>query len=364
MRISRMEDKGDAAMIRNQWYVVLESKEVGNRPVGVTRMGERLVFWRDQAGDVRAAVDRCPHRGVALSAGGIQHEHLQCPFHGLEFDSTGKCVLIPANGRNGVVPSAMRLETYPTYEARGFIWIWWGSPADQDLPAPDFFENLDDTYSYSTARDPWDAHYSRVIENQLDVVHLPFIHRNTIGRGNRTLVDGPVVEWMGDKMIYTYVYNRVDDGKLPRKPSELAAKPAGSQHLEFIFPNLWQNYISEKVSILAAFVPVDEEHTILYLRFYQKFAPVPVLGNLIARLAMPSNVYIAHEDRRVVITQQPKASGLKIGEILIQGDLPIIEYRRKRAALQQVNEARSFDETMETVSPASPATEKPAQVGS
>ena len=38
---------------------------------------------------------------------------------------------------------------------------------------------------------------------------------------------------------------------------------------------------------------------------------LPVLGKLVARLAMPSNVYIAHEDRRVVITQQPKASGLK-----------------------------------------------------
>jgi hypothetical protein len=35
---------------------------------------------------------------------------------------------------------------------------------------------------------------------------------------------------------------------------------------------------------------------------------------------MPSNIYIAHEDRRVVVTQQPKASGIAIGEILIQGD--------------------------------------------
>ena len=152
------------------------------------------------------------------------------------------------------------------------------------------------------------------------------------------VVDGPVVEWKGDKMIYTYVYNRIDDGKPPRRSSELSAKPAGSQHLEFIFPNLWQNYISEKVSVLAAFVPVDDEHTILYLRFYQRFMQVPLLRKLVARLAMPSNVYIAHEDRRVVITQQPKASGLKIGEILIQGDLPIIEYRRKRAALQNLAE--------------------------
>ncbi len=32
-------------MIRNQWYVVLDSREVKNRPVGVTRMGEKRVFW-------------------------------------------------------------------------------------------------------------------------------------------------------------------------------------------------------------------------------------------------------------------------------------------------------------------------------
>ena len=177
-----------------------------------------------------------------------------------------------------------------------------------------------------------------MIENQLDVVHLPFIHRNTIGRGNRTLVDGPVLEWKGDKMLYTYVFNREDDGKPPRKPSELSPKSSTSIHLEFIFPNLWQNYISPQVRIMAAFVPVDDEHTLLYLRFYQKFMHLPVLGNLVARLAMPSNVYIAHEDRRVVITQQPKASGLMIGEILIQGDLPIIEYRRKRSALQSQGE--------------------------
>lgn len=325
-------------MIRNQWYVVLESNEVGKHPVGVTRLGEKLVFWRDSNGKVSAAVDRCPHRGVALSTGMIEHGHLQCPFHGFEYDPTGKCVLIPANGRKGVVPNAMQLKIYPTYEAHGLIWLFWGHTIPAVLPAPAFFDNLDETYFYSSARDPWNAHYSRVIENQLDVVHLPFIHRNTIGRGNRTVVDGPVIEWKGDRMLYTYVYNRVDDGKPPRKASELSARPAGSQHLEFIFPNLWQNYISEKVSILAAFVPVDEEHTLLYLRFYQRFMRLPLLGQLVARLAMPTNVYIAHEDRRVVITQQPKASDLKSGEILIQGDLPIIEYRRKRAALQNLAE--------------------------
>ena len=113
-------------MIRNQWYVVLESDEVKAQPVGVTRLGEKMVFWRDQAGKVCSAVDRCPHRGVALSVGKIKDGHLQCPFHGFEYDASGKCVLIPANGRNGVIPNAMRLNSYPTYEAHGLIWLWWG----------------------------------------------------------------------------------------------------------------------------------------------------------------------------------------------------------------------------------------------
>jgi phenylpropionate dioxygenase-like ring-hydroxylating dioxygenase large terminal subunit len=323
-------------MIRNQWYVVLESKEVGVRPVGVTRLGEKLVFWRDSTGKVSVAADRCPHRGIAFSAGKLESGHLQCPFHGFEFDSSGKCVLIPANGRKGVIPNAMRLKTYPIYEAHGFIWLWWGTEVPQDLPSPEFFDNLDGPFRTASVQDPWNAHYSRVIENQLDVVHLPFIHGKTIGRGNRTLVDGPVIQWEGDKMLYTFVYNRIDNGIPPRKPSQLVPKSiTQSQHLEFLFPNLWQNFISEDVRIVAAFVPVDEEHSLLYMRFYQKFMRLPVLGQLVSWLSMPMNLYIAHEDRRVVVTQEPKASGLKIGEVLIQGDLPIIEYRRKRASLQE-----------------------------
>ncbi len=101
-------------MIRNQWYVVLESNEVREKPIGVTRLGEKMVFWRDRNQVIHAAVDRCPHRGAALSIGKIQADHLQCPFHGFEFDSSGKCTLVPANGRHGVIPQALQLNTYPT----------------------------------------------------------------------------------------------------------------------------------------------------------------------------------------------------------------------------------------------------------
>jgi phenylpropionate dioxygenase-like ring-hydroxylating dioxygenase large terminal subunit len=112
-------------------------------------------------------------------------------------------------------------------------------------------------------------------------------------------------------------------------------RPRDDFHLEFIFPNLWQNHISDDTRVVAAFVPVDEMHTLLYLRFYQSFFRVPIVRHLLNRLAMPFNRFIAHQDRRVVETQLPRASRLAMGEKLIQGDRPIVEYRRRRRELKQ-----------------------------
>jgi phenylpropionate dioxygenase-like ring-hydroxylating dioxygenase large terminal subunit len=100
-----------------------------------------------------------------------------------------------------------------------------------------------------------------------------------------------------------------------------------------MFPNLWQNRLGEDVRLVAAFVPVDQGHTLLYLRFYQKFLRLPLVRGLVNWAAMPFNRRIARQDRRIVVTHQPQPSGLRIGEKMIQGDLPIIEYRRRRQAL-------------------------------
>jgi phenylpropionate dioxygenase-like ring-hydroxylating dioxygenase large terminal subunit len=320
-------------MIPNQWYVLLESKQVKDRPVGVTRLGEKLVFWRDGTGRVSCLRDRCPHRGVELSLGKVVDGHIQCPFHGFEYDASGRAVLIPANGRDTPVPKAIRAESYPTHEAHGFIWVWWGDDPPGDLAPARFFDDLDASFTYKTVYDPWRAHYARVIENQLDVVHLPFIHHNTIGRGGRTVVDGPALEWLDDDRFYLYVYNRVDDGTPPRRASELPVPEPSGFRLEFIFPNLWQNRLGDDARIVAAFVPVDGEHTLLYLRFYQRFVTVPLLRDLVSWAAMPFNLQVAHQDRRVVETHQPPSPGLRIGEKLIQGDRPVVEYRRRREAL-------------------------------
>lgn len=318
-------------MIRNQWYAVLSSNEVKPGQIkAIHRMGEALVFWRNLDGAVFCFEDRCPHRGVALSKGKLVDGNLQCPFHGFQFDGDGECCLVPANGRNAPKPKQIRAKNYPTYEDHDFIFIYWGD-GEPSIQQPHFFDNLDGL-SYGSAQDPWKIHYSRVIENQLDVAHLPFIHHNSIGRGNRTLVDGPLVEWENENKFLVFVFNRFDDGSLPEKPKNLT-RPEVPFHLEFIFPNLWQNFIGPDTRVLAAFVPVDDQNTILYLRFYQGFMKIPVIKDLINWASMPFNLYIAHQDRVVVETQLPGRSELRIGEKLIQADWPIVQYRKRRQEL-------------------------------
>lgn len=319
-------------MIENQWYVVSESREIPKRrPIKIKRFSRFLTLWRNADGLLNCIDDQCCHRGASLSKGKLVGDHVECPFHGFQFGGDGQVKVIPANGRNAKVPASQKVHSYPVYERNGLVWVWYGD-ANQATEKPYFFEELEQM-SYITFVDHWKQHYSRCIENQLDVVHLPFVHKTTIGGGNKTLVNGPVVEWEGELMTF-YVDNIVDDGQTyPLKPDEI---PDYKKlfHLQFHFPNIWQNCISDNIRIFAAFVPVDEENSLIYLRNYQNFVKLPLLKQLVNFIMKLTNIVILRQDKRVVETQLPKKTAYKMDEVLIMGDKPIIEYRRKRFEMQ------------------------------
>ncbi|MEI6062168.1 MAG: aromatic ring-hydroxylating dioxygenase subunit alpha [Bacteroidota bacterium] len=318
-------------MIYNQWYVVLDSKELNkHKPLRLKRFNEDLALWRGENGDVCCIADKCCHRGVSLTCGKTIGGDLECPFHGFLYDKSGKVILIPANGKNKAVPETMKVKSYKAFEAYGLIWLWWGDD-DKVTAKPFFFSELEH-FSYSSFKDHWNVHYSRAIENQLDVVHLPFVHKTTIGRGGKTLVNGPVVI-RENEMITFYVNNVKDDGKtIALKPEEINGYEK-LFHLQFHYPNIWQNFISDKIRAFAAFVPVDDENTIVYIRYYQRLVTFPVLKSLFNYVGKLSSILILRQDKRVVITQLPKKSMQKMDERLIMGDKPIIEYRRHRQEL-------------------------------
>jgi phenylpropionate dioxygenase-like ring-hydroxylating dioxygenase large terminal subunit len=320
-------------MIPNQWYVILESREVKkNKPVGFSRLGEKIVAWRLKDGQIVVQGDICPHRGAALHQGEIKNGNIMCPFHGFEYDSSGVCRLIPANGKASTPPKAFQVKTYPSVERHGYIFIWYGETR-QSYPEVPVFEELENSaFNYADYKEQWRVHYSRAIENQLDVFHLPFPHKTTIGRGNRTVADGPIVKLDGDEM-QIWVNNREDNDGTAKKASELKA-PSRPPFLHFRFPHLWQNHISDDMRITVYFTPIDENNTMMYTRYYQRFLIIPGLGWFVSWLTSIFSITILHQDKRVVEKQIPIKSDLKMGEKLIHADQPIILYRRERARLQ------------------------------
>jgi phenylpropionate dioxygenase-like ring-hydroxylating dioxygenase large terminal subunit len=322
-------------MIRNQWYAVLESNEVKkNKLTGVTRLGERLVFWRNNNGEPVCLADKCCHRGAAMSAGKMKDGHAQCPFHGFEYDESGCVVLIPANGSASKPAEQFRVNSYKTAERHGMIFIFWGA-AKEKLPEVPSFTDIDENFPYVTSVHSWPVHYSRAVENQLDLVHVPFVHYDTIGKGNRVLVNGPVELIKENRQIEFWVYNEKDIGQTPKKASELPPPDLQKQHIHFIFPNIWQNWILPQLRIFVAFVPVDDSNTVIYLRAYQRFMTVPVLRQLFDFFNMRFSKKILNQDRRVVLTQLPIKTELRMDEKLIPGDLPIVTYRRIREELKK-----------------------------
>ena len=181
-------------MIYNMWYAVLDSKEVKkNTPLFAKRLNKNLVFWRDSNNNICCIDDKCCHRGASLSHGKVYKDNIACPFHGFQFDKNGKTVMIPALGKNTEVNKNFFVEGYEVRDLYGFIWFWYGDKdkINDKIMFPDDLK--DKKFSYSTIKDEWHNHYTRCIENQLDVVHIAFVHSNTIGRGNKTVVNGPLV---------------------------------------------------------------------------------------------------------------------------------------------------------------------------
>jgi vanillate O-demethylase monooxygenase subunit len=122
--------------------------------------------------------------------GKVIGDALQCRYHGLQFDCSGKCVKVPGQD---VIPSAARVKTYPVAERHRWIWIWMGDPALADPDRITDFHWLQDPawgakISYLHVKANWQL----VVDNLLDLTHLAFVHETTIG--NAALVENATVK--------------------------------------------------------------------------------------------------------------------------------------------------------------------------
>lgn len=167
--------------LRNAWYVAATSAEVTVADMlSRTVLNQPLLLFRDAAGSIAALDNRCPHRLAPLHAGVLRDGVVECPYHGLRFDQTGRCIFNPHG--DGDVPTAMRVRRYPARERHGFVWVWTGAEElSSELDIPDFSFLDPEMNELRTGYLHTRANYQLSVDNLLDLSHLHFLHRSTLG---------------------------------------------------------------------------------------------------------------------------------------------------------------------------------------
>jgi phenylpropionate dioxygenase-like ring-hydroxylating dioxygenase large terminal subunit len=170
----------DTAFLKNAWYVAAWSHEIsGEKLLARTITQVPLILWRDQSGNVVALMDRCCHRAAPLSKGRLENDKIRCMYHGLLFDSSGKCIEIPSQT---FIPPAAKVRSYPIVERFKWVWIWMGEPDKADASLIPDTHYLDDAAWRGTpGYMHYDANYLLITDNLLDFSHLSYVHETTLG---------------------------------------------------------------------------------------------------------------------------------------------------------------------------------------
>lgn len=163
------------ALVTDDWYVACESRRLGRKPIAITLMGTPLVLYRDGKGRATALLDRCAHRNAPLSLGKVRGEHIECAYHGWQFDGCGSCRVIPGLGGPHDVPGR-RVPCYAVSEKSGLVWVY--ATADVEPVREPFHFKHADEQGYTTVRSEARVAASvfNTAENALDVPHTAYLH--------------------------------------------------------------------------------------------------------------------------------------------------------------------------------------------
>jgi len=165
----------------NTWYVAAWDHEVTRKLISRKVADKPLAIYRTEDGRPVALADACWHRLAPLSMGKVlPKDEIQCPYHGIVYNSAGRCVSMPA--QETINPSAT-VPSYPVVERHRFLWVWLG---DATLANPDTIPDMHQMDHPDWAGDgltiPVTCNYQLVLDNLMDLTHEEFVHGSSIGQ--------------------------------------------------------------------------------------------------------------------------------------------------------------------------------------
>ncbi|MGF0310286.1 Rieske 2Fe-2S domain-containing protein [Rhodococcus sp. IEGM1428] len=166
----------------NAWYVAAWDYELTSAGlISRTIAGTPMALYRTAGGRPVALADACWHRLAPLSKGTrVGTDEVQCPYHGLRYNSAGRCTSMPA--QDTINPSAM-VTSFPVQERYRYVWVWPGDPTLAD-PAmiPDMFQMDSVEWAGDGRTIEVNANWQLVLDNLMDLTHEEFVHSSTIGQ--------------------------------------------------------------------------------------------------------------------------------------------------------------------------------------
>ncbi len=177
--VSPLIADSDTPLIHQCWYVAGTvgdfTRELRERYL----LGKSVLLFRSRDDQPVVLQNRCSHRSFPLHHGQLEGDEVVCMYHGLRFDTQGRCVLAPMIGR---AAEHARIHRYPTAVRGPLVWVWMGDPAHADeadipdigtLHHPDW---VSDGFYLSMQ-----ANYVGLHENLMDLTHLTFLHAGNVG---------------------------------------------------------------------------------------------------------------------------------------------------------------------------------------
>ncbi len=165
------------------WYPALPSSKLRSGTMQpLLMLGLPILLCRDRQGNVAAMRDLCPHRGMPLSFGRFDGERVECPFHGWQFDLTGRCRHIPALVGNGTALQADKIGimSYPCEEQDHYIWIYIPDSKGTSITLPEVprLPLLSKPYQFFDLSLTYRCTADEGVVGLIDPAHVPFVHQN------------------------------------------------------------------------------------------------------------------------------------------------------------------------------------------
>jgi phthalate 4,5-dioxygenase len=163
---------------RRYWMVVGATRDLYDIPQRVKVLGEELVLFRAQRGELGLIGKHCPHRGASLEYGDIEDGGIRCPYHGWLFNVHGQCLEMPAEPKASKFPEKAKHLSYPVQEQGGLIFAYLGPDQANPPPLPKYKALADSAGQRSLeATRVYDYNWFNFIENGADPVHFSTLHR-------------------------------------------------------------------------------------------------------------------------------------------------------------------------------------------